>query len=582
MANPSLVPTSRSSDLATFTIRVGGTDLASTYHVLSVVTAREVNRIPWGRVVLLDGDPAKTDFEASNSAEFVPGNEIEVLAGYHGEEEPIFKGLIVGHGIKVRQEKPAVLTVECRDPAVAMTLGRKSLVFVDSTDSDAIEDVTGAYDIEATIESSAVTHDEIVQFQCSDWDFMLSRLDSLGHLAFVADGKLQTGPPKLDEEPVLSLAYGGAILELEAATDARDQAQGIKTFAWDYAAQERIEAEGAEPASTGPGNFAPNDLASVLGPEAIELPHTGQVIPDELQAWADGRLQRSRLSKVRGRVRCQGFRDVSPGETIELSGVGERFSGKCFVSAVRHEFQRQTWETDIQFGLTPSCHHERYDVHPHLAAGLLPGVRGLQIGVARQLQDDPAGEHRVLVNLPLIDPDGEGVWARVATLDAGDGRGSFFRPEIGDEVVLGFLNDDPRDPVILGMLHSSAKPAPIDATDDNHEKGFVTRSEMRLHFDDDKKEVTLDTPEGNKLVLSEDSGSILIQDQNDNKALFDSAGINVESPGDITIKASGNVTIEGTNVDVKASAQLKGEGSSGAELSSGGTTVVKGSIVQIN
>ena len=51
----------------------------------------------------------------------------------------------------------------------------------------------------------------------------------------------------------------------------------------------------------------------------------------------------------------------------------------------------------------------------------------------------------------------------LATLDAGKERGTFFRPEIGDEVVVGFLNDDPRHPVILGMCHSSAKPAPEPA-----------------------------------------------------------------------------------------------------------------------
>ena len=37
--------------------------------------------------------------------------------------------------------------------------------------------------------------------------------------------------------------------------------------------------------------------------------------------------------------------------------------------------------------------------------------------------------------------------------DAGENRGSFWRPEIGDEVVLGFLNSDPRDAIILGMLN---------------------------------------------------------------------------------------------------------------------------------
>lgn len=36
-----------------------------------------------------------------------------------------------------------------------------------------------------------------------------------------------------------------------------------------------------------------------------------------------------------------------------------------------------------------------------------------------------------------------------------------FLPEVEDEVIVGFLNDDPRDPIIQGMVHSSVKAVPI-------------------------------------------------------------------------------------------------------------------------
>ena len=99
----------------------------------------------------------------------------------------------------------------------------------------------------------------------------------------------------------------------------------------------------------------------------------------------------------------------------------------------------------------------------------------MQIGIVVS-NEDPDGEHRVRVRMPLVSADEDGTWARVAVLDAGDERGFFFRPEVGDEVVLGFLSDDPRQAVILGMLHSSAKAAPLQGSDDNHEKVFQSRS----------------------------------------------------------------------------------------------------------
>ena len=237
---------------------------------------------------------------------------------------------------------------------------------------------------------------------------------------------------------------------------------------------------------------------------------------------------------------------------------------------------------DAQFGLNPTWFSETYDISEMPGSGIMPAISGLHVGVTTQLESDPEGEDRILVQIPIIDNEEQGIWARIAALDAGENRGSFFRPEVGDEVIVGFINDDPNDAVILGMLNSSVKPAPLTAADDNHEKGFVTRSGMKMIFNDDKISYTLETPAGKKLILDEDAGTISVEDEHKNVLTLDDKGITLESAGDINIKASGDVNMEGTNVNVKASAQLKAEGSSGAEVSSGAITVIKGSQVQIN
>jgi len=158
----------------------------------------------------------------------------------------------------------------------------------------------------------------------------------------------------------------------------------------------------------------------------------------------------------------------------------------------------------------------------------------------------------------------------------------YFRPEIGDEVIVGFLHDDPRFPVVLGALHSSEKPSPIETTDDNHEKGIVTRSQIKILFNDETKTLTIETPGGRKIIVDDDGGTITLEDAEGNKCVMDSSGIAMESSGEITVKAGGDLNLEGANVTIKASAQLKGEGASGAEISSSGTAVLKGSLVQIN
>ena len=350
-----------------------------------------------------------------------------------------------------------------------------------------------------------------------------------------------------------------------------------------------VVAEAAEPAVSDAGNISASDLAAVADDQANEIRHGGAIKADELQAWADGRLLKERLAKLRGRARFQGIAEVVPGSVIEISGIGERYQGKLYVSGVRHSMAGGNWETDAQFGLDPELFAETYNLRPLPAAGLLPAVSGLQMGVVTVLENDPEGEDRIKLRLPLISADDEGVWARLATLDAGQQRGTFFRPEIGDEVVVGFLGDDPRFPVVLGMCHSSAKPAPEPAQDTNQRKGYVSREKMAFTFDDENKVIVLETPNGNRLTLSEQDQAIVVEDQNGNKLTMNSDGIALESAKDLILKATGDVKIEGVNTEVSAQAGFKASGAGSAEVSGASTTikgsanaVIQGGIVQIN
>lgn len=582
MSKERVIPQPASTDLPTWRILIDGSEISSEIHLMSIYACKEVNRIPRAKIELLDGDLAEEDFQLSNSDQFVPGKSIEILAGYHSDDTTIFKGVITGHKIQSRAGRPSKLTVDCRDTVLSMAQTRKSACFQSATDSEIIEGLISGYGLQSDVTATDVTHQEMVQYHASDWDFVVERAEANGHLVVVDDGKVTVGAADTSQEPELSLLLGSTILEFEAEIDARSQLADVMARTWSYSDQQKSEETAASPDVTESGNLQGEELADALSQEKVVLLHGGSRLDSEMQAWADGRLARSRLAKVIGRVKCQGFAAIKPGQMLELDGVGDRFNGKVFVTAVSQQFDVNNWETDIQFGLrqTPFSHDN--GIPEVQASGLLPPVHGLHVGIVTQLQDDPDGEDRIRVRMPMVDPDGDGVWSRVATLDAGNERGSFFRPEIDDEVLLGFLNDDPRDPVVLGMMNSSAKPAPITASDDNHIKGFVTRSNMKLIFDDDAVSVTVETPNGNKAVLSDQEGSILFEDENGNRIELNADGITINSPGEINIEASKDLNQSGMNVNSTANAQFKAEGSAGAELSSSAVATIKGSLVQIN
>ena len=579
--NSGTVNTSKNPDLVTFTVMVDGEALSGVHSVLSASVSKEINRIPVATIVLADGEASKQEFDLSNEDLLIPGKEIEITAGYHSDEETIFKGIIVKHSIKVRSSV-SMLIIECKDEAVKMTVGRKSKYFYDSKDSAIFEEIIDTHGIDKDVEATNYEHKELVQYNATDWDFVVSRAQANGKLCIPDDGKLSIVKPDLSSTEVETVSFGSTILDFDGEIDARNQIAAATAYSWNQADQEIVETEGSDPSVSLNGNLTSSDLSDVIGLENMELKHGGNLNDVELQDWADATLLYQQLSKVSGRVKFQGIPSVKPNTIIKLEGVGERFNGKAYVSGVLHTLSEGNWTVDAQFGLNPKWFSESYEIHTPPASGLLPAIKGLHIGVVTQLEEDPDGEDRILVKVPIIDSEEQGIWCRVATLDAGENRGSFFRPEIEDEVIVGFINEDPNDAVVMGMLHSSAKPAPITAADDNHEKGFVTRSEMKLMFDDDKKSVTVETPAGKILTLDEDAGEIRIEDDNSNIITLDDSGIVMESAGDIEIKASGDVKIEGTNINLTANAEFKAEGSAGAEVSTSAIAVLKGSLVQIN
>ena len=581
MNTSGVIQTSQSADLVTRKILIEGEELSASYQVKSIVVQNEVNRIPMAQIILIDGEAASKDFKLSNEDLLIPGKEIEITAGYHSDEETIYKGIIIKHSIKIK-ENTSLLLIECKDKAVKLTIGRKSNYFYDVKDSEAFEEIIDSYGLEKDVESTNFSHKELVQYNTSDWDFIVSRAQANGKLCFVENGKVSIKKPDLTSSSIETVTFGSTMLDFDAEIDARNQFSQITSYSWDYSNQELLEIVANDPSVNLNGNLTASDLARTIELENLELRHGGKVTDTELQDWADAKLLYQQLSKVRGRVKFQGIPAVKPNTIVTLEGVGDRFNGNAYVTGVFHQITEGNWTVDVQFGLNPEWFSETYDINSVSASGIIPAIKGLHIGIVSQLQDDPDGEDRILVKIPIINNEEQGIWCRVASLDAGENRGAFFRPEIEDEVIIGFINEDPNNAIVLGMLHSSGKPAPITASDDNNEKGFVTRSEMKLLFDDEKKSILISTPAGKSITLDEDAGSIVVEDENSNIITIDSNGIKMESAGKIELKATGDVTIEGANVSIKANTQFKAEGNAGVEMSSSATAILKGGIVQIN
>ena len=593
-------PETNTHGVLKLTVYTNGAKLAETVGLVSVAVNNPVNKIPTARIVVLDGDMPNRDFPVSNTDDFKPGTDIKIGAGYGQSEETIFQGVVVRHGLKIGADNYARLVIECQDKAVGMTVGRKNANYIDSKDSEIITTIIGSYSgLSSEVDATTTTFKEVVQYYSTDWDFLMARAEMNGLLVIVEDGKVSVKAPSVDGSPILTVTYGVDLMEFDADIDARTQLASVKATAWDMKNQAVVESKEAKPqALNQQGDLDSAELAKVINLRSFRLQTPATIEKTEAQSWAEGQQVKAGLARIRGRMKFQGSAKAKPGTLIELVGVGRRFSGNVFVSGVNHDISDGNWITEVEFGLSPDWFAEKRDLAAPPASGMLPGVDGLQIGVVMKLDEDPDGQNKIQVSVPVLQAETEGVWARLASFYGSNGIGAFFIPEIGDEVVLGYFNGDPSYPVILGSLYSSSLKPPYDLTADNFIKAIVTKSELKVEFDDDKKIITLVTPGMNEIVINDEEKSIVIKDQNDNKIELGPDGILLDSAKDIIITAKGKVTIdavgdvgisskadikiEGLNINEIAKVGFVAKGSATAELSASGQTTIKGAMVMIN
>lgn len=564
-----------------YKVRSDGEEFSQGFKIKSIMVLNEANRIPRAHILLLDGDVSEQDFKISNMDFFKPGKVLEIDLGYEGDVAKVFKGLIVKHGIKINSSNNSYLEIECKHKAVKLSVNRKNCFFHDSTDNEAISQILSEADISNAIDGmSDFTHKQLVQYECSSWDFMLSRVDANGHLALFENEKIKIAPPSMEGDPLIECTYGDNVISFNAGMDGENHFKEVESQAWSSANQGLVETNGNSSFINEIGNISSEELAEVLNEEAYFLQHPANIPEDELSAWAKSKATKNELSKIIGSVRIRGNASVFPGGIILLKGFGERFSGNAYVTGIRHEISDGNWTTDIQFGLPSTWFAEKNDFHALPASGLLPAVNGLQIGVVTQLESDPENEFQIRVRLPMVNNEDEGLWAQMIHSYAGDNYGACFYPEIGDEVIVSFLNDDPRKAVILGMLHSSAKPSPIAPSDENHLKAIITRSNIKIEWDDKKKCITISTPDGARINL--ESKMVSISDQNQNRIEMTSQGITIESANNLILKAAKDIDLNGLNISSKATGRFAAEGTGGAEVKTSAIAILKGSLVQIN
>jgi phage protein D/phage baseplate assembly protein gpV len=566
-------------DLPGFELRVDGAAVEPLVaaDVIELDIHEEVGR--HGRLSMLvqNWDPDARAVRYSDSGPFKPGAAIAVSLGYHSELSTVFDGVIAALTTHFPQDGQPVLRVEGRAKSVLMDWPARSRQLADASDSDFAAAIAADYSLSADA-ADGVTRRFVVTDRVSDWTALKDRAAELGWVAFVRGDELVFRPPADKQDPV-ELDYTRSIIELELTEDlsrAIDSAVGV---AWDLDSLEAQESEqGASASNLDTGDrqrpdAAIGDAGWPLRTARVESPATAAA--DEADARAVATQRAAALALYAGSGMVAGEPALRCDSWVTINGVGTRMSGPHYVTAARHRFSAGSYRTEFQVGAPAPL------VPPERST-----ARGLLLGVVEAL-DDPESLNRVKVRLRWRADGGDGVWARVSNLDAGDGYGAVVTPNVGQEVLVGFVDGDAATPVVLGSLYNGTQQPPvvIDA-DTNAVRAIVTPDGHTIRLEDgDSAAVTVQSGKGHSVVLNDkDSEVVLTHKDSGNAIRISSDGIELTAKqGDVKVNSdSGTISLDSQKLEGKASGPSKLESSANFDVKASGSLSLKGSMVSIN
>lgn len=484
--------------------------------------------------------------------------------------------------------------------------GTRVATYVDSTPADVIRTVAQRANIPVgSLDSRGAVIAHLSQEGVDDWTFLRRLAASVGGTISVTDGILNfTGPADAADAPgggvrsrddPLVLQQGANVLDLRATVTSAGQVPAVELRGWDVEQKEPIVS--VAPSATTSAVLAQADPASLgqkFASPRLTMPMASLEQTVQFDAAAESMAARlaGSFAELEGTIR--GNPKVKAGAAVTLEGFGAPFDGRYTVSSSTHHLSA-TEGYLTSFSVSSASDRSLYGIVSGGDDGT-PGARssidGVMQGIVSEI-NDPQGLGRVKISIPQLADDYVTWWARTVQLGAGSDRGWVVLPEVGDEVLVAFEQGSIDHPYVLGGLFNGRDMpergwgAYLGSTFGAVERrSFTSRSGMSLVFDDRSG--------GESIVVSSQDGSqkITLEQGADRAIRIVAQGpVSIEAQNDVTISASGagnlalsgnRVSIEGrTGVDVSGPTVTM-KGSATAEISSQGSTTVRGAVVRIN
>jgi phage protein D len=503
-------------------------------------------------------------------------------------DQNLIEGEVTGIEAHFNEKTEAPIIIRGYDISHRLHRGRYNRSFLQQTDSDIVREIVGTSGIKlGKIDSSSVTHEYVFQENQTNMEFLRERAARIGYELFIQDGKLNFCQPESKES--LNLKWLNEISKFSIRVTNAEQVNAVEVRSWDYTQKKLITSEVKSEqviTETGNGKGSQTSTAFQGKPANPIMIVVDQPVATEQEAK---KMAQALCDELGGEFVCadgqaEGNPKIRPGRVINLQDMGDRYSGKYYVTDTRHFYNQRVYTTDFSVrGLRPGNLFSTLSTQTHLQPG-----QTFLVGIVTNNQD-PKGWGRVKVKFPTLTEQDESNWARVVALGAGSHRGFDCLPEVNDEVLVCFEHGDIHRPYILGGLWNG-KDAPPEKVANSVVKGvrlrtFKTRTGHTLQFVEEDKGssktgISLETTKGHKIYLNDSDEFIEIKTKSGHTIKMDdkNKSITIETTGKHKIKMDDR----SKSVSVESKGNLSLDAMGNIDIKANGIITVKGSLIKLN
>ena len=518
----------------------------------NVYVAASENSEPWKNEKYFNiGDRISIGFEAATT------EDPKFLS--YGIEQRLIEGEITGIEVKFSNTSEAHIIVRGYDVSHRLHRGRYNRSFLNCTDTDIVRRVAQEARIKiGQLDMSGLPHEYVFQENQTNMEFLRERAARIGFELFVQDETLYFRKPKSGES--LILEWLEDIMSFDVRVTSAEQVSSVQVNSWDYSNKKLIsETASKEQLVTETGN---GDGSSIS--EKFKMKESPKMIvvdqpvdsPEEAKQMAQALCNELGGEFVTADAKAKGNPTIRPGKVVTLENMGTRYSGKYYITGTCHRYIHRNYTTDFTVrGLREGSLLSTLPPKTHLQPG-----QTLLVGLVTN-NNDPKGWGRVKVKFPTLNINDESHWARVVGLGAGEKRGFYCLPEIGDEVLVAFEHGDIHRPYIIGGVWNGQDKT-VETVADTVINGQVrlrtikTRTGHMIQFveednSDSKAGIYVTTKDGQCVHLNDSEGCIDVKT---------SGMINLNAGGEVSagLALPSAINIEATTLPINISSLAGG------------------------